>query len=106
MSWTTLADERRELDLAEVVTSPASITSPVVVSVSQATREPGSWASMASSTASEIWSHILSGWPIETDSDVKRERVAIEFSWIARRGALKWVAGCRAKGTLAAGRGP
>jgi hypothetical protein len=32
---------------------------------------------MASRIASEIWSHILSGWPIETDSEVKSERLAI-----------------------------
>ena len=32
----------------------------------------GSSASTASSTASEIWSHTLSGWPSVTDSDVKR----------------------------------
>lgn len=31
----------------------------------------GSWARMASSTASEIWSQILSGCPSVTDSDVK-----------------------------------
>src|SRR5437868_4128593 len=38
--------------------------------VSHATRETGSSASMASSTASEIWSATLSGWPGNTDSDV------------------------------------
>ena len=27
---------------------------------------------IASSTASEIWSHILSGWPSVTDSEVKK----------------------------------
>src|SRR3546814_10974836 len=40
--------------------------------VSQATRARLSWARIASSTASEIWSAILSGWPSETDSEVKR----------------------------------
>jgi hypothetical protein len=41
--------------------SPATTTSPVVISVSQATRPPESPASTASSTESEIWSAILSG---------------------------------------------
>ena len=62
---------------ARVVISPATTTRPVVTRVSQATREVGSCASIASRTASEIWSHILSGWPIETDSEVKRDRAAI-----------------------------
>src|SRR2546423_6933665 len=44
---------------------------PVVTKVSQATRPYGSCASTASSTASEIWSAILSGCPSVTDSDVK-----------------------------------
>src|SRR5918994_4702669 len=43
---------------------------PVVQSDSQATRLSGSFAMMASSTASLIWSHILSGCPSVTDSDV------------------------------------
>ena len=34
---------------------------PVETMVSHATRELGSWASIASSTASEIWSETLSG---------------------------------------------
>src|SRR6478736_654776 len=55
-----------------VVISPATTTSPVVISVSHATRLFGSFASAASSTASEIWSAILSGWPSVTDSEVKR----------------------------------
>src|SRR5215468_4909869 len=54
-----------------VVISPATTTRPVVISVSQATRPWGSSASTASSTESEIWSAILSGWPSVTDSDVK-----------------------------------
>ena len=54
-----------------VVISPATTTSPVVISVSHATRLFLSLASAASSTASEIWSAILSGWPSVTDSDVK-----------------------------------
>ena len=55
---------------AEVVTSPATITMPVLTRVSQATRALVSCCRMASSTASEIWSAILSGWPSETDSEV------------------------------------
>jgi hypothetical protein len=54
-----------------VVISPATTTSPVVISVSQATRPPGSSASTASRTASETWSAILSGCPSVTDSEVK-----------------------------------
>jgi hypothetical protein len=57
-----------------VVISPATQASPVVTSVSQATRAEGSSARMASSTASEIWSATLSGCPSVTDSEVKRER--------------------------------
>src|SRR5262245_37805863 len=48
------------------------MTSPVVVAVSQATRAAGSSARMASRMASETWSHILSGCPSVTDSEVKR----------------------------------
>src|SRR5918997_1479902 len=55
-----------------VVISPASTTIPVVIRVSQATREFGSIVNAASSTASEIWSAILSGWPSVTDSEVNR----------------------------------
>jgi hypothetical protein len=44
-----------------VVISPATQTRPVVTSVSHATRAVGSSAMMASSTASEIASAILSG---------------------------------------------
>src|SRR5450759_1572399 len=58
---------------AEVVISPATSTRPVVVAVSQATRASGSWANMASSTPSEIWSHSLSGCPSVTDSLVKKD---------------------------------
>ncbi len=57
---------------ALVVTSPATIAAPVFTRVSQATRARLSCARMASRTASEIWSAILSGWPSETDSEVKR----------------------------------
>src|ERR1043165_9844125 len=59
--------------LALVVISPASTTRLSFTSVSAATRERGSWARIASSTASEIWSATLSGWPSETDSEVKRK---------------------------------
>jgi hypothetical protein len=40
----------------------------------------GSWARMASSTASEIWSATLSGWPSETDSEVNRYSLAMQRS--------------------------
>ena len=58
---------------SSVVISPATTTSPVVISVSQATRLSGSSASTASRTASEIWSATLSGCPSVTDSEVKRK---------------------------------
>src|SRR6266480_6975790 len=58
---------------AEVVISPATSTSPVVVAVSQATLARGSWAKMASSTPSDIWSQSLSGCPSVTDSLVKKD---------------------------------
>ena len=51
--------------------SPTTWTKPVVTSVSQATRAFGSFSIIASKTASEIWSAILSGWPSVTDSEVK-----------------------------------
>ena len=67
------ADDRRDVDAAlRCVISPATITRPVVTSVSHATRLSGSSASMASRTASEIWSASLSGWPSVTDSDENR----------------------------------
>src|SRR5919205_2024205 len=52
--------------------SPETTTRPVLTRVSQATRPYGSSRSTASSTVSEIWSAILSGWPSVTDSDVNR----------------------------------
>jgi hypothetical protein len=59
-----------------VVISPATTTSPVVTSVSQATRPLGSSVRTASRTESEIWSATLSGCPSVTDSEVKEnERV-------------------------------
>src|SRR4051795_5938131 len=57
--------------------SPATTTSPVVISVSQATRPDGSSLRTASRTESETWSAILSGWPSVTDSEVKRNSRAI-----------------------------
>ena len=54
-----------------VVISPATTTSPVVISVSQATRALVSSARIVSRTESEIWSAILSGWPSVTDSELK-----------------------------------
>ena len=44
----------------------------VVVAVSHATRALGSSRMIASRMASDTWSHILSGWPSVTDSDVNR----------------------------------
>src|SRR5215469_14446586 len=58
--------------LDALVISPATTIRPVVSRVSHATRDIGSPASAASTTASEIWSAILSGCPSVTDSDVKR----------------------------------
>src|SRR5207247_10477161 len=56
-----------------VVSSPAMTATPVVTSVSQATRPFGSCFMTSSRTASEIWSAILSGWPSVTDSDVNKK---------------------------------
>src|ERR1700722_821654 len=60
-----------------VVTSPATCTCPVVISVSTATRLAGSSLIIASRTASLIWSAILSGWPSVTDSEVKSRRATV-----------------------------
>src|SRR2546423_3636763 len=62
-----------------VVISPPTTTRPVVISVSHATRPSESSLSTASSTASEIWSATLSGWPSVTDSEVKRNSRATEL---------------------------
>ena len=64
--------------LAVVEISPMHSTMPVATVVSQATRALLSCSRIASSTASEIWSQILSGCPSVTDSDVKRV-LAIRF---------------------------
>src|SRR5690606_21541972 len=63
---------------------------PVFTRVSTATRACGSSLMMASSTASEIWSAILSGWPSDTDSDVKMEYSLI--AWVA-----PWLRGLRSE---------
>ena len=61
-------------ELALAVVRPdayAEITTmPVLTRVSQATLALASWARIASSIASDIWSATLSGCPSETDSDV------------------------------------
>ena len=48
--------------------SPASTTLFVVVKVSQATLEKGSFEINVSTTISDIRSQTLSGWPSDTDS--------------------------------------
>ena len=55
-----------------VVISPITTTIPVVAKLSHATRAFGSSLMIESKTASEIWSHILSGCPSVTDSEVKK----------------------------------
>src|SRR5256885_3766310 len=62
-----------KLTCALLVISPASTTRLSFTSVSAATREVLSCFRIASSTASEIWSATLSGWPSDTDSEVKRK---------------------------------
>src|SRR3954453_11602043 len=59
--------------------SPETTTRPVFTSVSHATRPLGSSRMTASSTPSEIWSAILSGWPSVTDSDVNRYSFSASF---------------------------
>src|ERR687888_2668560 len=71
--------------------SPETTTSPVLTSVSHATRPYGSSRITASRTPSEIWSAILSGWPSVTDSDVNRyslSGMSLSFSGGARRERL------------------
>src|SRR3954463_1041868 len=67
---------------AWVVTSPATCTWPVVISVSTATRLRGSCARSASRMPSLIWSAILSGWPSVTDSEVNRRRATVLLSYV------------------------
>src|SRR5258708_23425468 len=69
---------------ALVVISPAMTTRSVVTSVSQATRLVGSALRQWSRTASLIWSATLSGWPMETDSLVKRYRSVFTELVLAR----------------------
>src|SRR3954454_13269676 len=69
-----------------VVISPRTRTRPVVVAVSHATRALGSSRTIESRIESEIWSHILSGWPSVTDSDVKRYWDASTMLVISREG--------------------
>src|SRR5512142_2937811 len=68
MSFTTFRTMAGTSTHAFVVISPHTRIVPVVVAVSHATREFGSWRRHSSSIASEIWSHSLSGWPSVTDS--------------------------------------
>src|SRR5690606_28909505 len=66
-----------------------TITSPVVTATSQATRACGSSVRIASSTASEIWSQILSGCPSVTDSEVSNffsVMGVLSFAQLRRRG--------------------
>jgi hypothetical protein len=55
-----------------VVTSPATTAIPVETIVSQATRESRVLGEHRVEDASEIWSATLSGWPMDTDSEVKK----------------------------------
>src|SRR6185503_4609031 len=73
MRWMVLRATASKFTRALVVISPASTTRLFFTSVSAATRERGSCARIASSTASEIWSATLSGCPSDTDSDVNRK---------------------------------
>src|SRR6266550_20018 len=74
MSCTTLRTRCGTSTYAWVVISPATRITPVVVAVSHATRELGSWRKHSSSMPSDTWSQSLSGWPSVTDSLVKRTR--------------------------------
>src|SRR2546421_1643167 len=69
-----------KLTCALLVISPASTTRLSFTSVSAATRELLSCFRIASSTASEIWSATLSGWPSDTDSEVKRKSLIADRS--------------------------
>ena len=86
MSSTVLRTSASTSTQALVVTSPATMTTPVLTSVSQATRPRGSAVRIASSTASEIWSATLSGWPSETDSEVKEKILAHNVKSLQVRG--------------------
>src|SRR3954454_16165704 len=84
MSRTVLRTTAGMSTYSFVEISPATMTMPVVTSVSHATRPGGSTAMIASRTASEIWSASLSGCPSVTDSEVKRCPLAISAGSIAR----------------------
>src|SRR5262245_54859035 len=76
------------------------------MSVSQATRPSESSARTASSTESEIWSAILSGWPSVTDSAVKEEERVVMAGRLANAPSLfGWFppheAGCEVGDALA-----
>src|SRR5687767_4638307 len=78
---------------------------PVVTRVSQATRALGSLVKIASRIASEIWSATLSGWPIETDSLVKRCVLRRNWEDTVIDSAKRENAGCSAPlGAAQAGR--
>jgi hypothetical protein len=77
-----LAHDGRDVGVRLVVTSPATCTWPVVISVSTATRLRGSCASRASRMPSLIWSAILSGWPSVTDSEVNRRRATVLLRFV------------------------
>ena len=66
-----VADNRGDVDVGRGRHFTGHKTSPVVRSVSHGHPAGRVASSMASSTASEIWSAILSGWPSVTDSEVK-----------------------------------
>src|SRR5947209_4684502 len=89
--------------------SHETTTRPVLTSVSQATRPRGSSAMTASSTPSEIWSAILSGWPSVTDSDVNRYSLSERGFVVIRSGGAIGNAGrlagaCRGASTVCAPR--
>lgn len=56
--------------------SPKMMTTPVLQTVSQAIREDGSRVRQASTIASEMVSHNLSGWDSVTDSEANRNESA------------------------------
>src|SRR5689334_449401 len=75
--------------------SPETTAMPVLTSVSQATRPPGSSDMTASSTPSDIWSATLSGWPSVTDSDVNRYSPSARGLEVGMRESVKESDMCR-----------
>src|ERR1700743_3658622 len=73
MAWRATSSISLGVMLSGPRTSPANTTRLGVASVSTATRLCGSAARNRSTTASEMRSQTLSGWPSPTDSDVKRK---------------------------------